>query len=254
MMNGGGGVSLDSLARARANSASQAAAAAAAAASPSTEDGTHIRIATPRVPIREAQAPSQLPLPESRLNLTTPRTIVYTPADEIVGIKGVAEEDRTPVGELMFYALTVKCPNGDFAAKGYQRPKWWRVETDSIGYWLLLGGYADLDREDINRVWNWDPQALQSRNIIGIRVQMCRTNDNPQEMELTLVIRYRSEASRRRVLAQTANTTAVSGAEYAPGTDSGASSSSGGGGGARKKRSLVSDAIGWLVHGSSSSV
>lgn len=169
--------------------------------------------------------------------------LTYTVNADIKGYGSLAAEDRQPVSELMFWTMSIKCQDGNYASESYARPKFWRVETLSSGdYLLIVGGWDDVDFEDLAKIKKWDPQPEGSRNIIGISMKVAPENDPPHNHYMSIVIRYRREEERRRRVSAASDFSAPSDdfSELAR-TQMGAPS---------KKRGLVADVVSWVAYGS----
>jgi len=161
---------------------------------------------------------------------------------DIRGYGALAQEDRQAVSELMFWAMCVKCTDGNYQSETYSRPKFWRVEKLGSGdYLLILGGWEELDLEDLQKIWRWDPQPDGARNIIGMRVLPAPENDPPHSHYMSVSIRYRREEERRRRASVAVD---VDEPEMEADIRSRTSVSS-------KKRSLVGDLVKWVAYGSS---
>lgn len=174
--------------------------------------------------------------------------LVFSVNAPIKGIHVLAPEDRKSVEDLMFHAMTVKCHDGNFASDAYQRPRFWRVESLASGdYLLIIGGWEDLDLEDLQKINRWDAKPENARNIIGIRVVAAADNDPPHSKHLAVSIRYCREQERRRRMASP--TAVETRAEPTPPSNTTIASQMGA---PSKKRGLISDVVNWIAFGSSS--
>jgi hypothetical protein len=166
---------------------------------------------------------------------------------EIKGYGTLASEDRQSVSELMFWMMSVKCADSNYASEAYARPRFWRVEKLSCGdYLLIVGGWDEVDYEDLRKIEKWDPQPEGSRNIIGLRVVGAPENDPPHNHYISIVVRYRREEDRRRRVSAASDACAPDGSCPEPRASVATQM-----GGAAKKRSLVGDVVHWVAYGSS---
>jgi len=159
------------------------------------EEGTHN--APPEEPLfSRIEAPPAVEPPPARVSAR------YAEAPPILGIEAVQGEDRDRIQNLMLFALTIKCTNGDYDSFKYERAVQWRIETRESDYLLLLLGWTSINYREMMRIWGWDTQPPDARNITNVMVTDAPLNDNPQKYVRTLVIEYLSEKEKRRRMAQ----------------------------------------------------
>lgn len=143
-------------------------------------------------PVRVPQAGSRLAIaPNYALDTST-----------IVGMPAIAEEDRASLTELLVLVVTIKCPGADYGSDLYERPKWARVERDTEWYNIVVGGWEDLTYDQMKRIYNSDVQIGAGRSLVSMRVANVQPNNDPNGLELALIIRWISAAGRRREIAR----------------------------------------------------
>lgn len=111
--------------------------------------------------------------------------------------------DAGPLKKLIVFVVLIKCPDGQYNAVGYEKPKWWRVEDGRTFYEVVIGGWkTDVTRDEINQIYGWDLNTGDRRNITDIRVGMRPTNDsNGRHSEIALIISYKKQSNLMRDLA-----------------------------------------------------
>lgn len=191
--------------------------------------------------VSKSQSPSIiLPPPHSQFNATPRMQGHYIIDDEILGLAAVDHEDKEFVNQLLVFAITIKCPDKQYDSMSYERPVWSRVEPGTGEYLLLLGGWKSIGISHLQLIKNFDCQAGDARNIIDVEVVMAAPNTNPHAHDLTIVIRYKTEAQKRR---HAARLTSVD-ENYLP-----VELNSIEPGAARKKRGLVGTLFDFVVNG-----
>lgn len=123
-------------------------------------------------------------------------------APHIVGIEAVDDEDIENVKNLMLYALTIKCQDGNLFGTKYERAKQWRVEIRDGEYLLLLLDWKTISYSELGLIWGWDQRGGDSRNIVNLYVTDAPLNDDPKTSVRTVVINYLSEKTKRRRIAR----------------------------------------------------
>lgn len=121
-----------------------------------------------------------------------------TDFSQIVGHELVEQEDFKPLMELITYAVTIKCPDTDFSSDLYEKPTWCRVERDTDGYQVVLGGWRSLAFKQLMLIFNSDTQIGNARHITNITVRNVARTDDQTRLELALIIEYVSAAGLRR--------------------------------------------------------
>jgi len=173
----------------------------------------------------------------------------------IPGIEAADEDDREDLRKLLFHALTVKCPDANLRAKDYDRASDWRVETSAKTYTLvLLDWKSRIDKRCIDRVWNWDAQIGDARNILDVATGMAISNVDPSVHVFSLFIVYKKEQARLRDLAQlgtrqmaVATASSVAAAALPPMTEASVPPAPVPGAPAPEKSHLISRAARWFM-------
>lgn len=150
--------------------------------------------AAPVVPIR-------LPAGGPRLNVS--RNFILD-TSRTMGLEYLAEEDRVAVTELLVLVVTVKCSNSDYSSDTYERPGWCRIEPDVDSYLIVVGGWERLQIQHLTTIWHSDPQIGYARNLTDMEVGNVAPNNDPNRLELALVMRWITAPARRRILARKA--------------------------------------------------
>ena len=123
--------------------------------------------------------------------------IVWRGREPIAGIQSVTQEDYEQVERIMNAALAIKCPGTDVRV-AYDRARWWRVETRDGEHLLHLGGWESMGVDHMRKI---ELSDVGRGNIKDVYVTLAAPNNEPHKRDLTLVIRYMTEAAKRRMRA-----------------------------------------------------
>lgn len=152
-------------------------------------------------------APTQAPsAPVARPGPVNPLAITANfklETDKILGYHGLDPEDADAVTEFMAYVVTINCPDKNYDSPAYERPGWARIEAmqgpSSGEYRLVFGGWHRITHKQVSRIWNWDVQAGEARNLFDMWTENLQPNDmdKANTLELSLVVQWVGEKPKR---------------------------------------------------------